>query len=151
MPANVFCEDRDNPITPICHCVVWISLVQCSQTLSSDWQFNHEITRCLSLLTNFMDFIIIIIHFSAHPLGNICTSDSEAGSLLVILKIILRGTVQDLFVLKHIYNLLVDHGFAVFYSCTVQKCYNPSFDLDLEFLSTIKLSGEKKPKKKSQL
>lgn len=89
-----------------------------------------------------MDFNIII-HFSTHPLRNICTSDSEAFCLLVILKNIMKETIQDLFIIKCIYNLLVDHGFEVFYSCMIQKSYNPIFDLELEFF--YQLSNYRKP------
>lgn len=94
-----------------------------------------------------ISWILILLFILVHIPWETCTSNSEGVCLLVTLKIIMRGTFQDLFVLKCIYNLLVDHGLAVFYSCTIQKCCNPSFDQDLEFLSIIKLLETKSTKK----
>lgn len=75
--------------------------------------------------------------FSTHLLGNSCTSDSEASCLIKILKIVMRRTAREIFVIKHIYILSVDLCFVGLYLCNLQNQYNPRLNLHVTFLSTI--------------
>lgn len=81
--------------------------------------------------------VFFSLNFSTHLLGNSCTSDSEASCLIKILKIVMRSTAREIFVIKHIYILSVDLCFVGLYLCNLQNQYNPRLNLHVTFLSTI--------------